>query len=199
MHIGTIRAARMGAALFATMVTWAVAAPVTLDFRFANGGATAVGSITFESTLLSNPGANSFNLPNPAVLALNVVVSGASAGNGSFGIGSFTSVLFDTNGATLNLSQSLVGQPTPGGPWGPGGGGDFNLFAAAAPAPRGVDPFILGANNGAADAMTLTRMGPLQAPASVPVPTLEEWKLVLTAICVGLAGMVFIRRRNRRG
>jgi len=199
MRIGTFRAAFMGLALFAAMVTPAMAAPVTLYFTFANGGATAVGSITFESTLINNPGSNNIALPNAAVLGLTVTVSGAAAGNGTFGIGSFATVLFDTGGGTLNLSQNLIGQATPGGPWGPSSAGDFNLFSTGPPAPRGVDPFILGANNGADDSMPLTRMGPLPAPTSVAVPTLDEWNLVILALLVGMAGIVFVRRGNRRG
>jgi IPTL-CTERM motif len=199
MRIGTFRAVFMSLALLAMMVTSAIAAPVTLNFTFANGSATAVGSITFESTLLNNPGFNNLTLPNAAVLALNVTVSGAGAGNGTFGIGSFASVAFDTNGGTLNLSQNLIGQATPGGPWGPGSAGDFNLFSTGPPAPRGVDPFILGANNGLDVPMLLTRMGPLAAPSSVAVPTLDEWNLMILALLVGMAGIVLVRRGNRRG
>jgi IPTL-CTERM motif len=198
MRIGTFRAIFIGLALLATMVTSALAAPVTLNFTFSNGGATAVGSITFESTLLNNPGSNTIALPNAAVLGLTVTVSGAAAGNGTFGIGSFATVIFDTQGGTLNLSQSLIGQATPGGPWGPSSAGDFNLFGTGAPAPRGVDPFILGANDGASDSMVLTRMGPLAAPSSVAVPTLDEWNLVILALLVGMAGIVLVRRGNRR-
>lgn len=99
----------------------AVAAPVTLSFTYANGAATAVGSITLETTLLNNPGTNLLVLPSPAVLALSVTVSGASAGNGTFGIADFVRVDFDTSGATLDFTQNLVGQSTPGETWGPAG------------------------------------------------------------------------------
>jgi hypothetical protein len=184
-----VRTVALVLALFATMVTGAFAFPITFNFTYANGGATAVGSITFESTLLPNPGSQFFSLPNPAVLALNVTVSGASAGNGTYGIGSFSHVNWNTNGVTLNLTTSLIGQAG----WGPGIGGDFNLFGSA-PAPNGVDPFLLGANGGAGTNMTLSQMAPQQQQQQIPA--LDNGKLGLLLLLVGATGMVFIRRRR---
>jgi hypothetical protein len=194
-----IAALSLGFSLAAWGVTSAIAAPVTFNFTFAGNGATATGFITFESTLLNNPGNNDFELPNPAVLALHVTVSGASAGNGNFNIGSFNEVFFNTNGGTLDFSHALVGQPTSGSPWGTpdSDGGDFNLFSAAPPGPRGVDFFTLGANGGDAQAMTLTTMA-LAAPASAAVatPTLEDWNLIALAALLGIAGAFLLRRRE---
>jgi IPTL-CTERM motif len=198
MATKTIRAVTLGLALLATMSTWAVAAPVTLNFTFANGAATAVGSITLETTLLNNPGNNLLVLPSPAVLALSVTVSGASAGNSTFGIGDFVRVDFNTNGVTLDFTHKLVGQSGPGGLWGPGGGGNFNFVSAAAPTPTEEDPFDLGANHGLAEGMILVQLGPPQAtpPAPVQAPTLDEWILVLLALLVGAAGIFLIGRRG---
>jgi hypothetical protein len=194
----SIAALILGLGLLAGPAMWAVAAPITLNFGYSQGAATATGSITFESTLLNNPGTNNFTLPNAAVLALQVTVSGATSGNGTFGIGSFTGVSFSTGGGTLNLGTELVGQPTPGGPWGPLGGGDFNLFSAIAPAPTGVDPFILGANQGTADAMTLRTVAPAApAPAAAaPIPALSLGDLLFLALVLGGAGIVLIRHRQ---
>jgi hypothetical protein len=173
----------------------ALGAPITFSFSFTGGSATAVGTITFESTLISNPGTNVITLPNPAVLALNVTVSGASAGNGTFGIGSFNQVRFETGGATLNLSQQLVGQPTPGGTWGTPTGccGDFNLFGAT-PAPNGEFFFTLVANGGDAEPMTLNSM--TSASARVAVPALDEAMLLLLAFLVAGFGVAIIRRQR---
>ena len=185
----------------------AIAAPVTLNFTFTSpsSAATAVGHITFESTLLANPGSSSFSLPDPAVIDLQVVVSGAASGNGTFGIGDFSSIAFDTNGGTLNLAQQLVGQPTGDAPWGTtdgcalsgplgGTGGDFNLFAAGPPAPIGEWWFTLVADNGDADCMVLTSMAPASAVA--PVPTLSQWGFVALVVALGCVAAVSLRRRR---
>lgn len=205
--------------LIAAFATNAIAAPITFPFRFAdpNSNAQAVGSITFEDTLLVNPGANDFILPSPAVLALNVTVSGSVAGDGSFGISDFDEVLFDTNGGTLNFASQLVGQPTSGGPWGTpdGTSGDFNLFSIGPPTgveryangphapaganlpPNGEFFFTLGANGGSDEQMVLTAMGVSGAtpPASLPIGP-GAW-LALGGLVI-LGGLFALRRRSQR-
>ena len=194
------------------------AAPITFQFTYDDPASTAqaVGSITFESTLLQNPGTNDFSLPNPAVLALNVTVSGAALGNGTFAITDFTGVVFDTFGGTLDLGSQLVGQPTAGGPWGTpdGNSGDFNLFSgmptgpsnynqprnapngASAP-PDGVNYFTLGANGGAGEPMELVGMSAVgvAAPATLPIGR-NAW-IVLTGL-LGLVALLAFRRRSVR-
>jgi hypothetical protein len=186
----------LGFTLFAAAATSAFAAPITFTFRFVDGGsgATATGFIVFERTLLANPGNNTFILPDPAVLNLSVTVTGASAGNGTFGIGDFNQVYFDTNGGTLDFSQPLIGQPTAGVPWGTaydGSGGDFNIFGTAAPAPLGVNWFTLAANNGAAETMILTSMA-----SGGQVPTLDQWGMIILSLLLGLGAWVALRRHG---
>jgi hypothetical protein len=185
----------------AASATEALAAPITFNFTFTGGAAKAVGSITFESTLISNPGTNDIPLPNPAVLALNVTVSGASAGNGTFGIGSFSEVRFETGGATLNFSQQLVGQATPGGAWGTPTSccGDFNLFATGPPAPNGEFFFTLVANNGDAEPMTLSSMTQGSGLVRAPVPALDDAMLLLLALLVAGLGVAIVRRQASAG
>jgi len=196
MRTRTLHAVMVGVVL-AAITTLADASPITFNFTYSGEGATAVGSVTFESTLLANPGDNVLFLPNPAVLALTVTVSGASTGNGTFGIGSFTEIDLDTGGATLDLSQDLVGQITPGGLWGTPTGccGDFNLFTDAAPAPNGVFFFTLGADDGDAADMTIKQVTPARS-ALAQIPALDHWKLGLLALLVAAMGIVLLRRRG---
>ncbi len=188
------------------------AAPIRFDFTFLNAqsGATAIGYIVFEDTLLPNPGDTDFILPNPAVLDLQVTVSGASSGNGSFTLADFVSVRWDTNGGVLDFAQELIGQPTSQDLWGTippvdgieGTGGDFNIFSVltesygsgtvvdGAAAPNGVWFFTLGAGGGSADPMQLISMRGMGQ-----VPALGSWGLA--ALFIGLAGMAIWLRRVR--
>ncbi|MGH8042576.1 MAG: IPTL-CTERM sorting domain-containing protein [Rudaea sp.] len=161
------------------------------------------GSITFESTLLVNPGNNDFLLPNAAVLALNVTVSGASAGNGTYGLSDFGEVRFETNGGTLDFGKSLIGQATSGSPLGTpdGAGGDFNLFGVGT-APNVTAPFgewfFTACTNGGvegsgvSDCTNLISM--INAAVASPTPTLNRWSLTLLAGLLALAGFVGLRR-----
>lgn len=183
--------------LLAAAATSAFAAPLTFNFKFLDpvSGATATGFITFESTLLVNPGNNVFALPDPAVLELQATVSGAAAGNGTFGIGSFNQVIFDTTATGLDLRRQLVGQPTSGAAWGTpdGTSGDFNLFAAA-PGPNGMWYFTLQSNGGAgAEPMVLSTM-----IAAGNVPTLGEWGMVILSLLLGLGAWVAMRRQGSK-
>lgn len=155
------------------------------------------GSITFESTLLANPGFNSFSLPNPAVLALNVTVSGASAGNGTYGLADFSSIVFNTNGGTLDFSKQLVGQPTSGAPWGTaynGTAGDFNLFGKGLPdlAPNGQNFFTLCADAGQSGCASLTSA--INAATLSSTPALNHQLLATLAGLLALAGFIGLRR-----
>jgi hypothetical protein len=198
MFARTLAKAILGFTLLATAAASALAAPITFNFSFADPGSTAraTGFITFESTLLPNPGNSTFVLPDPAVLDLQVTVSGATSGNGTFGIASFNQVFFDTGGGTLDFSRPLVGQPTAGAPWGTtfdGSSGDFNVFGTGSPAPTGVIFFTLGADNGLAEAMVLTRM-----TSNLNVPTLSEWGMIILSLLLGVGAWVALRRQDSR-
>ena len=135
-------------------------------------------------------------LPHPAVLDLHVTVVGASAGNGVYGIGAFSGVVWDAGALPLNLGVQLVGQPTAGTPWGTLDceGADFNLLANSGAAPGGLDCFVLAANQGNADAMILESMFSIPTPTALP--TLSQWSLLALAGVLGAGALVALRRRG---
>ncbi len=117
------------------------AAPVRFDFVFDDPNSTArsTGYIVFEENLLANPGNNNFSLPNPAVLDLQLTVTGSIDTDGSYDLSDYIRVYFETNGGTLDFSQPLIGQATNGNPWGTtldGNSGDFNLLANSGPSKK---------------------------------------------------------------
>jgi hypothetical protein len=198
--------------------------PARFDFVFEDSGssATATGYIVFDLDQLPNPGSQ-FGIPVPSatVLDLQVTVSGATAGNGTFGPTDFPGgVVWDTGGVALDLAPGIqvVGQPVSGGPWGPGcvggpgpqgiqgGCGDFNLLAGKGPgidsyglqgvlnAPNGIGPFTLAANGGSGEAMELTSFI-RGVPNNVGVPTLSAWSWSLLIGVLLIAGLVAVRIR----
>lgn len=118
----------------------------TFNFRFGlENAATALGSFTTtDSTTGSLSGTfNILGLTN--VTALNLTVSGAAAGNGTFSLADFNNLAFSTATA-LDFTQDLVGQA---------GFADFNLFGGA-PAPNGTINFTLTSNGGGGSSMVLS-------------------------------------------
>ena len=139
--------------------------------------ATATGTITIDQSQFNNPGTNA-NLPsnshNNFVTALNVTVAGSGAGDGIFSLKDFSFEVLDTHGATLDLKQSLIGQPTSGVGFGTtqdGTSGDFNLIDnnTASNTPTGKPYFQLVTNNGTGDVMNLTKFSPV-LPIVPPPP-----------------------------
>lgn len=186
--------------------------PITFDFTFQAtppGTAKAVGSITFaDRDVFASPHNN--DLPYSSVTALNVTVSGASSGNGTFTRSDFDHINLDTGGFILDVTKQLVGQPTNGSAWGTPGGcglnpgpadaGDFNLFTSVSGAPEGVDCFTLAAGAVGGDQMFLTSMIAEDATApvaSVPVPANRPWALLLLALLTGLGAAYQLRRYAR--
>lgn len=161
----------------------AQAEPLRFEFAYAQPGggpASATGYIVLESTEIANPGRNEWNLPSGAVLDLSITIVGADAGNGTFDENDFGRVVFDTNGGTLDLSRSLMGQPTDNLPWGtppteetrsttgaePGISGDFNLFIEPSMPERQPD-YAAGA--------------PREPNAAIDLPPNGEWFYTLQA------------------
>lgn len=149
--------------------------------------ASATGTIAFKTGLPANPDSSPTTYAMGSdITALSVTVTGASAGNGTFTMGDFTYAYWNTMGSTLDFGRELVGQSIgPGVTWGTahdGSAGDFNLFAAAAPAPNGTTYFQLTSNASDGDAMYLTSM------IAVPEPT------TTLLFALGIGAMV-VRRR----
>ena len=201
----------------------AQASPITFNFTYSGAAydppntTLITGAITFESSLVANPGINDIEpLPDPAVLALSVTVSGASSGNGTFGLADFGRVSFITGPDGLNFSSQLVGQPTGYLPFGtpplssegepPQDFPDFNLLGNGS-APFGQNYFTLcpsgqevGSPSGATpqqgdgDCAILTSMIQATPPSTSPTPALSPWSLTLLAGLLALAGFVGVRR-----
>jgi PEP-CTERM motif-containing protein len=165
------------------------ALPITFDltysgFEFGNA-ATAVGTITFDDTVLPNPG-TLVNVTSATlgVTDFSITVSGASSGNGTFGLASVTNWIWIV-GSPLNLTQQLVGQP---------GFNDFNwcgfLFdGCAPPAPGGVAAFTIQTNAETGDSLRLTSMQPV---STVPEPS------AMALLAIGLGGLAARRTYHRR-
>ena len=120
----------------------------TFVFKFEGSGASATGSFTMTTGYNHTEGlSGAFSDPSLAnYSAINMLVAGASAGNGTFSLADFSSVAFNTNG-TLNYSANLAGQAYLT---------DLNFFGTGAPAPRGTDVFTLTSDDGAGTNMLLT-------------------------------------------
>ena len=154
--------------LAAASATQLDAATFNLQWSGASFGntATATGTIDLDLSTMPNPvNVGSGSMPT-WVNSLNVTVSGASAGNGTFTTTDFGRIVFRSNGFTLNLNAELVGQN--GGLF-TGSNGDFNIFRAAGTptAPTGYTLNVLGAGSGySGDQMQLISFS-LGGPAGV--------------------------------
>jgi len=115
-----------------------------------NSGASAIGTITLDTDLVPQNGPGSGPIPMSAIQALSLTISGARAGNGTYGKSDFSALTFYSM-APLNFSQPLIGQamgnglPPFGTPGALGNAGDFNLKGMGV-APDGVQAFEMATN-----------------------------------------------------
>ena len=164
--------------------------------QFSNG-ASATATFTLDTSAFNNPGFSSFSGPafSNAFQNFQLTVSGASAGNGAFTGGDFSTIFLNTAGGTLDFHSQLVGQTTPGGLWGaaafPTTVGDFNLFSNGSNilTPTGSSIFTL--HTGGGESILLTSFAPAVPAAPVAVPETSTWIMGFLA----LGAVVFIARR----
>jgi hypothetical protein len=159
-------------------------------------GATATGTITLNLADITNPGLTLQN-SSPFVTDFSITVAGASSGNGTFNFADFNGSgtvggFYMITGGTLDFTSQLVGQSTPGGPWGSthdSTTGDFNIFSNFndLSAPVGTTYFTLTTDGGREDPMYLTSF----APASVPEPSSA------IPLSIALLGVAFVVRRRQ--
>jgi hypothetical protein len=138
--------------------------------------ATATGTITLNLADIVNPGAT-FQSVTPFVTDFTITIAGASSGNGTFNFPDFNGPanlggFYLVTAGMLNFTNQLVGQPTPGGPWGStndGSTGDFNVFSnfSDPSAPVGDNFFTIRTDGRTGDQLYLTSFVPA---VSTPEP-----------------------------
>jgi hypothetical protein len=163
-----------GLCLFYGATTSASAAFTVFDFTYSgatfSNTAVAKGQITLDTALLGEP------VPfSSRVSGLSLTVSGATVGNGTFGLADYSNMYFFTGGVSLDFNNELVGQ----GGWGPELG-EFYLVISAegetAGAPRGIMRNVLQTNAflGGATMCASPALLPLPSP-SPPVRCWVPW------------------------
>jgi PEP-CTERM motif-containing protein len=178
-----------------------VSAMTTFDLQWSGASfgdsAVATGFVTVDTSAFPHLGGSggSTGFPSPFVSALQITITGAGSGNGTFTLADFNTITFWTP-SVLDLSQNLIGQTlsngcsfgTSTGACGSGNSGDFNIFGKAAPDPNGTWWFQLSTNGGGGDRMLITSI-----TAAVPEPS--TWAMMILGFA-GIGAMAY-RRRNK--
>ncbi|PZN93706.1 MAG: hypothetical protein DCF31_11880 [Alphaproteobacteria bacterium] len=189
-----IKLLAFGAALALSAAANAAVFTVTWSGAPFNNGASAIGHFDFSATPADLGGAQNQNsFPSANVQLLDLTISGATTGNGSFAQTDFASYYF-ASFSQLDYSQELIGQAMGNGcSFGKadfcsfGQFGDFNLFGQFNGAPTGTSYFTLSTAGG--DRMIVTSMA--SAVPSVPEPA--SWAMLIAGF--GLTGAAMRRRR----
>ena len=175
------------------LATPAFATQETFDLAWSGASfgntATATGEITIDTSVI-NTNYNEIAFPDSRITDLSITISGASAGNGTFGLSDFSFLVVWAPGS-LDFSRQLVGQSQPGGTtWGvpDGASGDFNIFGNSADAPIGTSYFELTTADYSGDPMLLTSM-------TAAVPEVQNVSMMLAGL--GLVGFAARRRKTR--
>jgi len=159
----------------------------------------AVAIMTIDTTRFPNPGniaaGNFDSVVPPAFQSLNMTLSGAASGNGTYTLGDYTFFSWSTNGGVLDFNRELVGQPTLGDTWADTGSfnaGEFSLYANNPSAPSSAySPFAL--RTSAYEYLRLTTFTPLSAPTAVPEPS----SMLFIAFVSASAHLLNSRRRRQ--
>jgi hypothetical protein len=199
-HLKRFFTAALMGVVFLVVAAGQANADAVFDLAWSGGalgnGASAIGTITLNLADINNPG-ETVQGSTPFVTDFSITVTGAGSGNGTFGFGDFNGSATEggfylITGGTLDFTSQLVGQSTPGGPWGSthgGNTGDFNIFTNGNDpnAPLGTFFFQLTTADGQGDSMDLTSFAPASA---VPEPS----SVILLSIA--LLGLAFVARRR---
>jgi uncharacterized delta-60 repeat protein len=125
-------------------------------------GATATAQITFDPSLIQNPGTTT---GTAWVSSFSITVSGAPIGNGTWSKSDIHSFRFLTGSTALDFTQELVGQN--GWATVPGSGRDFALDSSSSGTPSSIDYFVIRTQNGAGVPLKLVSFKPAASVAGL--------------------------------